>query len=36
MKTNVDKSNSIQLFHNNSRVREPPLGVQFVTTYEWV
>jgi len=27
MKQNVDKSNCIQLFRNNSRVRKSPLGV---------
>jgi len=27
MKQNLDKSNRIQLFHKNSRVPEPPLGV---------
>jgi len=36
MKQNLDKSNCIQFFHNNSRVNESPLGVQSVSTYEGV
>jgi len=36
MKQNLDKSNCIQLFPNNSRVPESPLGVQSVIPYEGV